>query len=571
MPGTSDAADGSRCPYGHDHGRDPLPVPAEVDGGTGAKILRPAISAAWHRAEMAGLRHEMSPDPERAFEIEPDSRLLVAARPVLDQLAADLADTRFALILADRQSRVVDHRVGMHPLHDRLAEVGLVTGTVWDEENTGTNAVATVFELRRGLSVVGDEHYLDELKQFCCYGEPLFDPTSGRLEGVLDITGPVADATSLLGPFLSRARHEIERRLLDTSRAAHQMLLRAYESATAGARHPVVAIGDDMMLANQAATTQLSRDDIAVLRALVASGTRGGTSVRLASGVTARVECSPVAPGAAVIRVRPVAARSVATGVPNSTGGPRRLPRRTNLSVLVCGEAGTGRSTEAAGRVTAQSTAFHAADEPRVGELVWANDIRVALAAGHEVLVEDVHLLRSTAVTRLRSTVIAHRGTGRLIATCAPLADLGPDHSALAALFDEHLTLRPLREDRGRIPRLVTAMLAEVTGPDGPRPGAALIEHLAQSPWPGNLHELRKVVDHLALVRTRGELEITDLPTRYQQVPWQRSLSPLERSEYETIVVALRESGGNKLQAARRLGISRGTLYSRMRRFKLPA
>ena len=182
----------------------------------------------------------------------------------------------------------VVHRVGAHPLHDRLAEVGLVTGTVWDEETTGTNAVATVFELRRGLSVVGDEHYLDDLKQFCCYGEPLFDPTSGRLEGVLDITGPVADATSLLGPFLSRARHEIERRLLDTSRAAHQMLLRAYESATAGARHPIVALGDDMMLANQAATTQLTRDDIAVLKALVASGARGGTTMRLAAGVMAR-------------------------------------------------------------------------------------------------------------------------------------------------------------------------------------------------------------------------------------------------------------------------------------------
>ncbi|MHA3703809.1 sigma-54-dependent Fis family transcriptional regulator [Jatrophihabitans sp. YIM 134969] len=568
MPGSHDATDGSRCPYGHEHGRDPLPAPAATADGT---VLRPAISAAWHRAQMAGLRPDTHPDPDRAFEIEPDSRLLVAARPVLDQLAADLADTRFALILADRQSRVVDHRVGAHPLIDRLAEVGLVTGTVWDEENTGTNSVATVFELRRGLSVVGDEHYLDDLKQFCCYGEPLFDPTSGRLEGVLDITGPVADATSLLGPFLSRARHEIERRLLDTSRAAHQMLLRAYESATAGARHPVVAIGDDMMLANQAATSGLSRDDIAVLKALVASGTRGGTTVRLASGSSARVECSPVAPGSAVLRIRPVPARVTAGVGSGASGGVRRLPRRTNVSVLICGEAGTGRSAEAASRAGRDAVVFHAADEPKVGELAWSGEIRTALGAGQEVLVEDVHLLRSTAVTRLRSTVITHRGTGRLVATCAPLADLGPDHSALASLFDEHVTLRPLREDRGRIPRLVTAMLADLTGPEGPRPGAALVEHLAQSPWPGNLHELRKVVDHLALVRTRGELTVADLPTRYQQVPWQRALSPLERSEYETIVVALRESGGNKLQAARRLGISRGTLYSRMRRFKIPA
>lgn len=536
-----------------------------MPGSSGpAARVRPTIEAAWHRAEMAGLRPDMTPNPDRAFEIEPDSRLLVAARPVLDQLAADLCDTRFALILADRQSRVVDHRVGAHRLRDCLAEVGLTTGTVWDEETTGTNAVATAHELRHGLSVVGDEHYLDGLKQFCCYGEPLFDPTSGRLEGVLDITGPVADATSLLGPFLSRARAEIERRLLDTSRATHQLLLRAYETAIAGSRQPVVALGDDMMLANQAATTQLSRDDIAVLKALVASGHRGGTTVRLAAGGSARVECSPVASDAAVLRLRMVDHRSV------SASGPR-LPRRTNLSVLVCGEAGTGRSTEAASRTGAEAVVFDATDAAALGELDWAARVRAALADGQEVLLEDVHLLPGTAVTRLRSALLQHRGTARVVATSAPITDLSPDHHALAALFDEHVVLRPLREDRSRIPRLVTAMLAELTGPEGPRPGPALVEHLAQSPWPGNLHELRRVVTHLAAGRARGELSVADLPPRYQQVPWRRQLTPLERSEYETILIALRESGGNKLQAARKLGISRGTLYARMRRFKIPA
>lgn len=87
---------------------------------------------------MAGLRRDSTPCPGRAVQVEPSSRLLVASRPVLDQLSADLADTPFALILADRRACVVDYRVGTHQLRDQMDGFGLAPGTVWDEETTGT-------------------------------------------------------------------------------------------------------------------------------------------------------------------------------------------------------------------------------------------------------------------------------------------------------------------------------------------------------------------------------------------------------------------------------------------------
>lgn len=414
--------------------------------------------------------------------------------------------------------------------------------------------------------MVGDEHYLDDLKHFCCYGEPLFDPTSGRLEGVLDITGPLSQSTTMLGPFLARARNEIERRLLETSRTAHQLLLRAYEAAAHGARHPVVALADDMMVANPPAMAQLSRVDLAVLRSLVADGARDAAIVRLASDAVAQVECSPVAPNAAVLALRVCSQRSLTV---SGTSPTRPARSRVASSVLVIGEAGTGRSTEIRNRVPPRTEVFSATDGHGLDDVARTERIRQTLTSGQDVVIEDLHVLSPAASGRLRSVLVTHRGQGRVFATCGPLTGLGPDLSALAAMFEEHVSLRPLREDRGRIPLLVQAGLVDMTGPDGPRAGPALIEHLASLPWPGNLSELRRVVEHLAGQRADGELEVADLPLRYREAPWRRSLTPLERSEYETIVTALRQADGNKLQAARTLGISRGTLYARLRRFKI--
>jgi DNA-binding NtrC family response regulator len=49
----------------------------------------------------------------------------------------------------------------------------------------------------------------------------------------------------------------------------------------------------------------------------------------------------------------------------------------------------------------------------------------------------------------------------------------------------------------------------------------------------------------------------------------QLNLTPLEIAERRVIADALTQSGNNKTEAARQLGLARGTLYSRMRRYHL--
>nr|WP_237534418.1 helix-turn-helix domain-containing protein [Streptomyces sp. SID3343] len=90
---------------------------------------------------------------------------------------------------------------------------------------------------------------------------------------------------------------------------------------------------------------------------------------------------------------------------------------------------------------------------------------------------------------------------------------------------------------------------------------------LAAQPWPGNLAELRRVVRFVAERRSVGDIVPSDLPASHCGVPV--PTSPLLQAEREVIVAAIKAAGGNRLQAARALGVSRSTLYNRMRALRV--
>jgi len=86
--------------------------------------------------------------------------------------------------------------------------------------------------------------------------------------------------------------------------------------------------------------------------------------------------------------------------------------------------------------------------------------------------------------------------------------------------------------------------------------------------WPGNVRELQNVVEH-AVILAKGEM-ITenDLP---QNLRWAipRAEEPprsLKETEKRLILKVLKEVGGNKYRAAKKLGITRSTLYGKVRK-----
>jgi transcriptional regulator of acetoin/glycerol metabolism len=534
--------------------------------------LRPDIASSWRRTMAGGLDPGADVDPEDAAPVDPEGRLLRAAGPVLEELAEMLDGSRYTLLLADRDARLVGMRFGRSSLRSALEGIGAVEGKLFTESTTGTNSIATAFELRRGVAVHGDEHYLESFKRFACYGSPIIDPVTGRLAGILDITCLTADATELLRPFLIRGARDIEARLLGDVRRANRSVLDAFETTARRSAQPLMAFGADLVLSNDAAADLLQPADHAALQTLAADlATTRSTSLRceleLASGGCAAVTLSVVDGGvlasiAAPDRARPVPRRR---GVlPDSAVADWHRPLQDEIerciarraSVLVMGEPGTGR----------RSIAQRLATGPVIeidGATATAADVAAAgigRSGPDTVLVTDAHLLGGDAAAVLVRLADRHRP--RLVITAA---DGATGHGVtVVALCPVRLSVPALRSRRDRIPAVAAAMLGAATEGRARFTPQAL-RTLAALDWPGNLRELRTVVDDVAARRSAGDVTEADLPAGYRGGGRPVLDGALWQAERDAVVDALCSCAGNKVHAARMLGISRNTLYRRLR------
>lgn len=130
--------------------------------------------------------------------------------------------------------------------------------------------------------------------------------------------------------------------------------------------------------------------------------------------------------------------------------------------------------------------------------------------------------------------------------------------------------LPPLRKRREDIPLLVQAFLAEAR--DSTRKAVKAVSTeamrvLMDYRWPGNVRELRNAIE-FGVVRSQGaELRPADLPPELTSPGARVSTRRPYSVETETgrILDALRRAGGRRAEAARLLGISRATLYRRMK------
>jgi len=82
--------------------------------------------------------------------------------------------------------------------------------------------------------------------------------------------------------------------------------------------------------------------------------------------------------------------------------------------------------------------------------------------------------------------------------------------------------------------------------------------------------ELRDAL-HVALRRRPvGVMEVSDLPESCQSAP-RGALRPVDQAERDAIVLALRQSDGNRAAAATALGVARSTLYRKIAQYGITA
>jgi two-component system NtrC family response regulator len=137
-------------------------------------------------------------------------------------------------------------------------------------------------------------------------------------------------------------------------------------------------------------------------------------------------------------------------------------------------------------------------------------------------------------------------------------------------VFD--IRLPPLRERRDDIPLLASGFLREL-GDGKVELTPQAIDALRHHDWPGNVRELRNVLERALIMCDGRFIDVEHLRLRARKdvpkdVPPSNS-TDLETLERHAVERAMREAGGNKVRAARQLGISRMQLYGRLRKFGL--
>ena len=532
---------------------------------------RGVITDSWRRSRLSGLSPSSTVDALKANEFDTASRLLRAADPVLNKMAEALDGWDYCVMLADRDARIVATRWGrahMRRVFELMGEV--LHGTLFREETTGTNAIATSYELRRAVAVHGDEHFIGQLHALSCYGQPIIDPYTRRLEGVLDITCLAGERNPLLAPYVRSAAGEVEQRLLEGRSQNERALLAALRRELGGGRdRPTVAIGRDIFLANTAAVELLDAADHALIRDIAATGASETTTaapVILSGNREAEITCRLVGPcGGAVLTIT-----NVKTHTPQALLPP--LPDAAR-GILICGEPGAGH-TSAIQRVAAgRSLRIHDAALCTAQTVTeWLNGVQQSASESDPensvVAIESIHLLSAHTARSLAGILDGFAGAV-IMSTILPPTELTLQTRQLISRCTERVDLTPLRQQPNIIPELVGSMLRNLGVQNTVRFTPAALQALAANEWEGNVRQLHTVVMQAVSRRRVGDITRADLPEAYRQRSTRHRLTPMEQAKRATIIDALKRAGGDKKSAAAQLGISRTTLYAALRTYDI--
>ncbi len=139
--------------------------------------------------------------------------------------------------------------------------------------------------------------------------------------------------------------------------------------------------------------------------------------------------------------------------------------------------------------------------------------------------------------------------------------------------------LPSLRERRSDIPQLAHCFLDRYAAGENVQIAPAVMKAFLQYDWPGNVRELENCIARAVALGDHRAIELADLPPTIRsardaetspQDATELSTTALADLERMTILRVFEQAGGDKAVAGRMLGISRATLYRRLKRYNIP-
>jgi sigma-54 dependent transcriptional regulator, acetoin dehydrogenase operon transcriptional activator AcoR len=132
--------------------------------------------------------------------------------------------------------------------------------------------------------------------------------------------------------------------------------------------------------------------------------------------------------------------------------------------------------------------------------------------------------------------------------------------------FPTTVTVPPLRHHIEDLHDLVPLFLGRLGQDMQPTCSPQALQLLMRCSWPGNIEQVRQALRRAGQRRRTGEIQPDDLPPECRTVS-RRLLNTIESLERDAIVASLMDAAGSKAKAAESLGMSRATIYRKIREY----
>ena len=591
----------------------------EGRGIVATDLLSPEISASWQRCLDAGLDPAKPLLPECHGAALQDARerheqVLRLAVAEMQGLYRQIAGSNFMIAFAAPDGRLLE-AISDPTFGDAAAAAAIRPGSLWTEQQRGTNALGTVAATGSAIMVHGPEHFFRGYADLTCIAAPVFGPDA-RLVGVLDASSDcrsrqrhtralVAMAASQIENGLFRAHHRDELVIAFHSRGEYLHTLSAglialdgdgrVRGANSQARFLLQGLPalpgrrfDElfdtpwMRVLDGTGSLLNLRDRVGSTYVAASEAARARAPVRSSAAPSEPRPAGFVAEDAAVLRAVWMAEAAAKKGVPVLISGPtgtgkEELARHTHAA---SGRRGAFVAVNCAAitESLAEAELFGHASGAYTGARRGGAPGLAVEADGGTLFLDEIGdmkpALQGLLLRLLDDWLVRPVGGGRarkldvllLAATNADLPRAVAEGRFRADLYwrlnvvEVVLPALAARTDRDAI---VDHLLAR-TAPDLVL-SAETRAWIARQPWPGNMRELRSVLQRLALAGPDClPLSVEPGPTAAPSIPGQQD-ARLRDAVQARIREVHRAMDGNVSRTARALGVSRNTIYRALR------
>lgn len=557
-------------------------------------------------------------------------RLLSYAEPEMQRLFRALSSAGWVLACLEGKGRSIKY-FGSDSPHYKVLSSALNAGVDLSEGVAGTNGPGCALIEHRPSVVCGNEHFLHELRGLSCVAVPIFDPT-GKLIGALNASKPFDGRPVGVLESVALTTRAVENRMVDDLAGALVLAIHYRPELTDSAMRGLIHFCEDgeMLGANPSARQMLDLDFLEQGQKRVSfrdlfschpdeirrsmnrptevechNGSRlyvrteNGQAATIAVSTIPKIDCpSSPPPFFADASMKPLferAYRAFQHGVP----------------IVINGETGTGKEVlarwlHATGPVSAgpfvavncsaipagliESELFGYVDGAFTGARRGGAKGKFEEANGGTLFLDEIgdmplefqarllRVLQERTVTRLGEEKSRSVSFSLVSATHRNLDKLMEKEEFRDDLYYRLTGLRvtlPALRERKDLDAMTDHLLALAAFPDAPSILAPEARDLLRNhAWKGNVRELQQALSLGQALSNKGVIEVDHLPDDIKvgqpSVPGAAErIGVLADAEREAVIEALKRHDGNISSAARELGITRATLYRKIKKFNL--